>query len=226
MDIVEPLFQEILSHGKCWETSESEILRSLQIRADSDLNLEPGEKSLHRYLNLLEEHGFIHWVRDRGIWTITRQSSSLELHGIRKINMGIIEESFLRLEQMERYCTHQGCLREFLKEELSSVGTVCENCSGCRGDYGIEIDESDPVIHRILDFAREYPEHCRVSTIAAVLGGSRSQALKAQQLHDSPYYGILSEHSQVKIRDLVRQLFYVGHIRRPSYDSGSIAQTA
>ena len=209
------LLKLIYSKNQNWETTESELLNLIETESHNHQPLLWNDKSLQKYMSILEEYGWVQWLRDRGIWTITKLPSPPSTEEITGRLNDRMSDSFSRLNTMEKFGTHQGCLRRFLANELDGPAIVeCNNCSGCTGAFKIKIDANNPIVQTILDFVKKYPEHTQLSTITWVLSGSKSRIVRQNKLDHFQYYGELKTFSQLEIREVAKSLFYAGKIQR------------
>ncbi len=132
-------------------------------------------------------------------------------------NPGEIARNKQLLNQMERYCETDGCLRRYILGYFGeTVAEDCGNCGNCIGNY----DETDvtvdaqKVLSHILRLNKAGKRFIFTHTADILLG-------KSEDFTDLSTYGILKGASRRYIRQLVSRLTALGYI----LDDGFLSAT-
>ena len=175
-------------------------------------------RKLLRYLQLLEDVSMLSWVNKGNI----KSFSLNEKFDISRLSLEILDhktnEAKRKLDLMEDFCLQTGCLRASLQQYFQTNPTKCGNCSHCLNEHQITVDTDGPVAQQIYAALKTHPMRYGISTIAELLCGGRSQALFDRNLHDCDHYGVLSEYSQIEIKEYITRLVHKGSISRSSDD--------
>ncbi len=191
------------------ELSDQELREKL---SSIDEKLE-GRKLL-RYLQLLEDLSMLSWVNN-GRNKVFSLNDKFDAY---KLPLGVLDdkanEAKRKLDLMEDFCLQESCLRESIQQYFQTNPTQCGNCSYCLNEHQIRVDSNGKVAQQIYAALKTHPMRYGISTIAELLCGGRSQALFDRNLHDCDHYGVLSNHSQIEIREYITRLIHKGVISR------------
>ena len=175
-------------------------------------------RKLLRYLQLLEDLSMISWVTKGNI----KSYSLNDKFDLSKLPLGILDnktnEAKRKLDLMEGFCLQSTCLRASLQHYFQTNPTICGNCSHCLDEHQIRIDSAGPVAQEIYAALKTHPMRYGISTIAELLCGGRSQALFDRNLHGCDHYGVLSDYSQIEIKEFITKLVHKGAISRSNDD--------
>ena len=175
-------------------------------------------RKLLRYLQLLEDLSMISWVTkgNRKVYSLN------EKFDLSKLPLGILDnqtnEAKRKLDIMEDFCLQSTCLRASLQRYFQTNPTKCGNCSHCLDEHQNRVDSDGPVAQEIYAALKTHPMRYGISTIAELLCGGRSQALFDRNLHDCDHYGVLSDYSQIEIKEYITRLVHKGAISRSNDD--------
>lgn len=129
-----------------------------------------------------------------------------------KTRRALIERDMERLRQMTFYATTTDCLRRYILNYFGEKAPVC--CGHC-GNCDTNFEEVDATMdaRKILSCVYRLDErrlHFGKTVVAAVLTGSKSEQIGRFSLHTLSTYGIMSEQTAVRVRQLVDVLLERG----------------
>ena len=129
-----------------------------------------------------------------------------------KTRRALIERDMERLRQMTFYATTTDCLRRYILNYFGEKAPVC--CGHC-GNCDTNFEEVDATMdaRKILSCVYRLDErrlHFGKTVVAAVLTGSKSEQIGRFSLHTLSTYGIMSEPTAVRVRQLVDVLLERG----------------
>ncbi len=175
-------------------------------------------RKLLRYLQLLEDLSTLSWVTKGNVKVYSLNdkfdASDLPIGTLDKKT----NEAKRKLDQMEDFCLQNTCLRTSLQQYFHTNPTQCGNCSHCLNEHQSRVDSDGPVAQQIYAALKTHPMRYGISTIAELLCGGRSQALFNRNLHDCDHYGVLSDYSQIEIKEYITRLVHKGVISRSNDD--------
>lgn len=118
-----------------------------------------------------------------------------------------------KLHKMTQYCHITTCLRKYILDYFGdeNIKDSCGNCSNCNGD----IIKEDMTIEaqKILSCAIRMKERFGGKLIAEVLKGSRNKRVLSMGFDKLSTYGIMSEYTIDKIKDMINLLTAEGYLR-------------
>lgn len=129
-----------------------------------------------------------------------------------KTRRALIERDMERLRQMTFYATTTDCLRRYILNYFGEKAPVC--CGHC-GNCDTNFEEVDATMdaRKILSCVYRLDErrlHFGKTVVAAVLTGGKSEQIGRFSLHTLSTYGIMSEQTAVRVRQLVDVLLERG----------------
>ena len=129
-----------------------------------------------------------------------------------KTRRALIERDMERLRQMTFYATTTDCLRRYILNYFGEKAPVC--CGHC-GNCDTNFEEVDATMdaRKILSCVYRLDErrlHFGKTVVAAVLTGGKSEQIGRFSLHTLSPYGIMSEQTAVRVRQLVDVLLERG----------------
>ena len=129
-----------------------------------------------------------------------------------KTRRALIERDMERLRQMTFYATTTDCLRRYILNYFGEKAPVC--CGHC-GNCDTNFEEVDATMdaRKILSCVYRLDErrlHFGKTVVAAVLTGSKSEQISRFSLHTLSTYGIMSEQTAVRVRQLIDVLLERG----------------
>ena len=129
-----------------------------------------------------------------------------------KTRRALIERDMERLRQMTFYATTTDCLRRYILNYFGEKAPVC--CGHC-GNCDTNFEEVDATMdaRKILSCVYRLDErrlHFGKTVVAAVLTGSKSEQIGRFSLHTLSTYGIMSEQTAVRVRQLIDVLLERG----------------
>ena len=129
-----------------------------------------------------------------------------------KTRRALIERDMERLKQMTFYATTTDCLRRYILNYFGEKAPVC--CGHC-GNCDTNFEEVDATMdaRKILSCVYRLDErrlHFGKIVVAAVLTGSKSEQIGRFNLHTLSTYGIMSEQTAVRVRQLIDVLLERG----------------
>lgn len=129
-----------------------------------------------------------------------------------KTRRALIERDMERLKQMTFYATTTDCLRRYILNYFGEKAPVC--CGHC-GNCDTNFEEVDATMdaRKILSCVYRLDErrlHFGKIVVAAVLTGSKSEQIGRFSLHTLSTYGIMSEQTAVRVRQLIDVLLERG----------------
>ena len=129
-----------------------------------------------------------------------------------KTRRALIERDMERLKQMTFYATTTDCLRRYILNYFGEKAPVC--CGHC-GNCDTNFEEVDATMdaRKILSCVYRLDErrlHFGKIVVAAVLTGSKSEQIGRFSLPTLSTYGIMSEQTAVRVRQLIDVLLERG----------------
>ena len=129
-----------------------------------------------------------------------------------KTRRALIERDMERLKQMTFYATTTDCLRRYI---LNYFGEKAPLCCGHCGNCDTNFEEVDATMdaRKILSCVYRLDErrlHFGKVVVAAVLTGSKSEQIGRFSLNTLSTYGIMSEQTAVRVRQLIDVLLERG----------------
>ena len=129
-----------------------------------------------------------------------------------KTRRALIERDMERLKQMTFYATTTDCLRRYI---LNYFGEKAPLCCGHCGNCDTNFEEVDATMdaRKILSCVYRLDErrlHFGKIVVAAVLTGSKSEQIGRFSLDTLSTYGIMSEQTAVRVRQLIDVLLERG----------------
>ena len=129
-----------------------------------------------------------------------------------KTRRALIERDMERLRQMTFYAATTDCLRRYILNYFGEKAPVC--CGHC-GNCDTNFEEVDATMdaRKILSCVYRLDErrlHFGKTVVAAVLTGSKSEQISRFSLHTLSTYGIMSEQTAVRVRQLIDVLLERG----------------
>ena len=129
-----------------------------------------------------------------------------------KTRRALIERDMQRLRQMTFYATTTDCLRRYILNYFGEKAPVC--CGHC-GNCDTNFEEVDATMdaRKILSCVYRLDErrlHFGKTVVAAVLTGSKIEQIGRFSLNTLSTYGIMSEQTAVRVRQLIDVLLERG----------------
>ncbi len=129
-----------------------------------------------------------------------------------KTRRALIERDMERLKQMTFYATTTDCLRRYILNYFGEKSPLC--CGHC-GNCDTNFEEVDATMDawKILSCVYRLDErrlHFGKIVVAAVLTGSKSEQIGRFSLNTLSTYGIMSEQTAVRVRQLIDVLLERG----------------
>ena len=129
-----------------------------------------------------------------------------------KTRRALIERDMERLRQMTFYATTTDCLRRYILNYFGEKAPVC--CGHC-GNCDTNFEEVDATMdaRKILSCVYRLDErrlHFGKTVVAAVLTGSKIEQIGRFSLNTLSTYGIMSEQTAVRVRQLIDVLLERG----------------
>lgn len=109
------------------------------------------------------------------------------------------------LKIMTFYCHTNDCLREYILNYFGEkTSNYCGNCSNCNTNF----EEEDVTIEtqKIMSCIKRVGQRFGIKMIVDILRGSKNQRIINSNLNKITTYGIMSNVSQSKIRDIINFL--------------------
>ena len=115
------------------------------------------------------------------------------------------------LKQMTYYCHCNDCLRQYmLKYFKDNSDSYCGNCSNCNQGFE-EIDVTE-YAQKILSCISRTGERFGIKVIVDTLRGSKAEKILNWKLNQTKSYGVMSELSEKKVRDIINHLVVNAYI--------------
>ncbi len=116
-----------------------------------------------------------------------------------------------RLQTMEGYCRTSGCLRNYILGYFGEKRNApCGSCANCHRDF-TEVDltaEAKKVINCVYEAKGRYGLNIILGTL---LGANRAR-LKEVRTTEYRTYGVLKDHSEAQLRQLISQMLLDGYL--------------
>ncbi|MCO4780753.1 MAG: ATP-dependent DNA helicase RecQ [Candidatus Cloacimonetes bacterium] len=174
------------------------------------------DKSLLKYLNTLEEIGFLTWSPSSGKKMYFKNEGydpiSLALGYLRYKK----ELQVKKLNAMDSYCMSGSCLRNELQRYFDHDDVDCNFCSNCLNEQNTDLDLHSKLSFEILSCLRTYQNLYGIHTICDLLAGKTSKSIKVKELQGSKYFGNLSSHHKNTLVERVKMMILKGVITRTS----------
>lgn len=132
------------------------------------------------------------------------------------------ERDYERLRMMTFYSTTSTCLRSFILDYFGEKGaSYCGNCSNCLTEF----DQHDITIdsQKILSCIKRTGERFGRKMICDILRESKNERLLAMELDSQTTYGLMKEHSERSIREMIEHLEREGYITTRDNDYPTLA---
>lgn len=116
------------------------------------------------------------------------------------------------LKIMTFYCHTNDCLREYILDYFGEkTSNYCGNCSNCNTNF----EEEDVTIEaqKIMSCIKRVNQRFGVKMIVDILRGSKNQRIIKSNLNNISTYGIMSNVSKSKIRDIINFLVLQGYLK-------------
>jgi len=128
------------------------------------------------------------------------------------------------LKYMTFYCTITSCLRSYILKYFGEKGMVsCKNCGNCLSNYvdkDITIDSQ-----KILSCVYRANQSINVSTLCAILKGSKAKNVLQNNYQQLSTYGIMKDCSEPYIRDVINYLILNNYLRQTDESYSTIKLT-
>lgn len=123
----------------------------------------------------------------------------------------IKEKELERLKYMTFYCTTNDCLRSFMLGYFGErTENYCGKCSNCISDY--ETVDITVDAQKIMSCIARTGQRYGIKMICEVLRGSKNERILRIGLNNQSTYGIMSDCSENKIRQIINTLVMQGCI--------------
>lgn len=110
-----------------------------------------------------------------------------------------------RLKQMTYYCHSYDCLREYILNYFGdNTANYCDNCYNCNTNFE-ELDITE-YAQKILSCIKRMDERYGIKVIIDTLRGSKGERILRMGLDSIKTYGIMSEVSEKRIREVINYL--------------------
>jgi len=116
-----------------------------------------------------------------------------------------------KLRSMIDYCHTTMCLQQYIIRYFGEMTQEeCGKCSNCSGDT--ELADITVTAQMIFSCVRRMRERFGVTTVAAVLKGSRNKRVLELGFDSLPTYGLLKQHPEKDIVDMINMLVAEGYL--------------
>lgn len=116
-----------------------------------------------------------------------------------------------KLRSMIDYCHTTMCLQQYIIRYFGDMTEEeCGKCSNCSGDT--ELADITVEAQMIFSCVRRMRERFGVTTVAAVLKGSRNKRVLELGFDSLPTYGLLKRHTEKDIADTINMLAAEGYL--------------
>lgn len=126
-----------------------------------------------------------------------------------------------RLKAMTDYCNTDKCLRSFILNYFGENSSgQCSNCSGCIGEFE-EVDitvEAQKILSCIYRLHRR-GKRFGAGVVAQILKGSDCAKIRDNELNTLSTYGIMSDSTEVRIRQIIKFLTAENYICEGDYQT-------
>lgn len=123
------------------------------------------------------------------------------------------QNEYTKLREMNQYGHTQMCLQRYILNYFGEDQVDCGKCSNCLDDreqVDITMDTQ-----KILSCVKRMGEKFGKALVAKVLTGSKDQKIMQWRFNELPTYGLMKEHSQKEITNLIDYLI-AEHYLNPS----------
>ena len=119
-----------------------------------------------------------------------------------------------RLNAMVMYCTTGGCLREYILRYFGERPPArCGNCSNCEEDIQTEdVSEAAQMIVSCVYRIERRGRGCGKVLISEIMHGSDNQRIKSLGFDTLPTFGLLSNMTLNRIREIIDLLLSMGYL--------------
>ncbi|PCJ19558.1 MAG: hypothetical protein COB02_07375 [Candidatus Cloacimonadota bacterium] len=174
------------------------------------------DKGLLKYLNTLEEIGFLTWSPSSG----KKMYFKNEDYDPVTLALGYLkykkEHQIKKLNAIDAYCMSETCLRNELQKYFNHDEVDCNFCSICLNEDSLELDLHSKLSFEILTCLKDYQNLYGIHTICDLLAGKKSTSIKSKELENSEYFGNLSMHHKNTLVDRVKMMILKGVVTRTS----------
>ncbi|SDA19663.1 ATP-dependent DNA helicase RecQ [Ruminococcus sp. YE71] len=150
-------------------------------------------------------------------WLIDNSNDDADLDDETRLKLR--KRDYKRLDEMTRYCTTTDCLRKYILEYFGEKsGTMCCKCSNCAADFVTE--DVTLAARKILSCVyRLAQKRLKMGApfVADVLHGSKAQRIKQFHADELSTYGIMSDTSIIRIREVINGLVDKGYMRKGDF---------
>ena len=125
----------------------------------------------------------------------------------------LMQQDFLRLEQMALYCTTTRCLRGYILNYFGQEHPdTCGNCSSCLGDFTEKdiTEEAKLILSCVGQVESRIGYHLGETLIVKILRGSKVKRIEELGLSSLPVYGSLKAMSESAVSDRIDALLDQG----------------
>lgn len=114
------------------------------------------------------------------------------------------QNEYTKLREMNQYAHTQMCLQRYILKYFGEDQPDCGRCSNC-------LDEREQVditieAQKVLSCVKRMGEKFGKALVAKVLTGSNDQKINQWKFHELPTYGLMKEHSQKEVANLIDYL--------------------
>ncbi|MGL9747522.1 DNA helicase RecQ [Enterococcus sp. DIV0170] len=114
------------------------------------------------------------------------------------------QNEYTKLREMNQYAHTQMCLQRYILKYFGEDQPDCGRCSNC-------LDEREQVditieAQKVLSCVKRMGEKFGKALVAKVLTGSNDQKINQWKFHQLPTYGLMKEHSQKEVANLIDYL--------------------
>ncbi len=114
------------------------------------------------------------------------------------------QNEYTKLREMNQYAHTQLCLQRYILKYFGEDQPDCDRCSNC-------LDEREQVditieAQKVLSCVKRMGEKFGKALVAKVLTGSNDQKINQWKFHELPTYGLMKEHSQKEVANLIDYL--------------------
>lgn len=114
------------------------------------------------------------------------------------------QNEYTKLREMNQYAHTQLCLQRYILKYFGEDQPDCGRCSNC-------LDEREQVditieAQKVLSCVKRMGEKFGKALVAKVLTGSNDQKINQWKFHELPTYGLMKEHSQKEVANLIDYL--------------------
>ena len=125
----------------------------------------------------------------------------------------LMQQDFLRLEQMTLYCTTTRCLRGYILNYFGQEHPdACGNCSSCVGSFAVKniTEEARLILSCVGQIEERIGYHLGETLIIKILRGSKVKRIEELGLSSLPVYGSLKTLSESVVSERIDALLDQG----------------